>query len=41
MLKKCCEETAKLAENSKLIVVKDAPHDISFIAYQQAIKKVI
>lgn len=40
-LKKRCEETAKLAENSKLIVVKDAPHDISFTAYQQAIKKVI
>jgi len=40
-LKKRCEETARLAENSKLIVVKDAPHDISFTAYQQAIKKVI
>ena len=40
-LKKRCEETAKLAKNSKLIVVKNAPHDISFPAYQAAIKKVI
>ncbi len=40
-LKKRCEETAKLAKNSKLIMVEGAPHDISFPAYIEAIKKVI
>jgi pimeloyl-ACP methyl ester carboxylesterase len=40
-LKRRCEETAKQAVNSKLIVVKDAPHDISFPSYIDAIKKVI
>jgi len=40
-LKKRSEETAKLAVNSKLIVVKDAPHDISFPTYVEAVKKVI
>jgi pimeloyl-ACP methyl ester carboxylesterase len=34
------EQTAKLAPNSKLIVIKDAPHDISFPTYVEAIKKV-
>jgi esterase/lipase len=40
-LKKRCEETAKLAINSKLVVVKNAPHDISYPTYIEAIKKVI
>lgn len=40
-LKKRCEETAKLAMDSKLVVVKNAPHDISFPTYIAAIKKVI
>jgi pimeloyl-ACP methyl ester carboxylesterase len=40
-LKKRSEETAKLAKDSKLVVVKDAPHDISFPAYIEAIKKVV
>ena len=39
-LKKRCEETAKFAKNSKIIVVKNAPHDISFPAYIEAVKKV-
>ena len=38
-LKKRCEETAKLARNAKLIVVKDAPHKIDFPSYIDAIKK--
>lgn len=40
-LKKRSEETAQFAQNSKLVVVKNAPHDISFPTYQVAIKKVI
>lgn len=40
-LKVRCEETAKLAKNSKLIIVKDAPHQIDFPAYIEAIKKVV
>lgn len=40
-LKKRCEETAKSANNAKLIVVKNAPHDISYPTYIEAIKKVI
>lgn len=40
-LLKRCKETAKFAKNCKLIIVKDAPHDISFPTYQAAIKKVI
>jgi esterase/lipase len=40
-LLKRCEDTARLAKNAKLIIVKDAPHDISFPTYQAAIKKVI
>ena len=39
-LRKRGEETATFAKNSKLIVVKNAPHDISFPAYIEAIKKV-
>jgi pimeloyl-ACP methyl ester carboxylesterase len=40
-LKTRCEETARLAKNSKLIVVKDAPHKINFPAYQTAIKEAL
>lgn len=40
-LKKRCEETSRLAMNSTLVVVKNAPHDISSPAYVEAIKKVI
>ena len=40
-LLKRCNETAKLAKNSKFILVKDAPHDISFPAYQAEIKMII
>lgn len=40
-LLKRCKETAQFAKNSKLIMVKDAPHDISFPAYQAAIKNAI
>jgi hypothetical protein len=40
-LKKRSEETARSIRNSELIIVKDAPHDISFSTYQEAIKKVI
>jgi hypothetical protein len=40
-LKKRSEETARLAAHSQLIVVGNAPHDISFPAYQAAIKKVV
>jgi len=40
-LLKRCAETAKFVKNSQLIMVKDAPHDISFPTYQAAIKKVI
>jgi hypothetical protein len=35
------EETAKLAKHSKLILIKDAPHDIEHPEYQSAIKAVI
>ena len=40
-LKKRSIETAKLAVHSQLIVVENAPHDISFPTYQTAIKKVV
>lgn len=40
-LVKRCKETVRLAKNSKLIVVEEAPHDINFPAYREAIKKVI
>ena len=40
-LKKRSEETARLAAHSQLIVVGNAPHDISFPSYQAAIKKVV
>lgn len=38
-LKKRCEETVRLAQNAKLVVVKNAPHDISCPEYVEAIKK--
>jgi pimeloyl-ACP methyl ester carboxylesterase len=38
-LKIRCKETARLAKNSKLVVVKDAPHKIDFPTYIVAIKK--
>jgi hypothetical protein len=38
-LKKRCEETAKLVRNSKLIIVKNSPHDISHPDYIKAIKQ--
>ena len=34
-----CKETVELANKSKVIVVKNAPHDISHIEYKKAIKK--
>ncbi len=37
-LKKRCEETVKLAMNAKLVVVKDAPHQINFPSYRQAVE---
>lgn len=40
-LKIRCEETAKLAKNSKLIVVKKAPHNINYPEYTKAIKNEI
>lgn len=40
-LKKRAEETVSMAKNVKLIVVSDAPHDISYPTYQTAIKKQI
>ena len=41
LLKKRSEETANLATSSKLIIVENAPHDISFPEYQTAIKQVV
>jgi esterase/lipase len=41
LLKKRSEETANLATSSELIIVKNAPHDISFPSYQTAIKQVV
>lgn len=38
-LKKRCEETALLAKNAKLIIVKDSLHDIANPEYMEAIKK--
>lgn len=37
-LKNRCTETAKLASNAKLVVVKEAPHKINFPGYMNAIK---
>lgn len=40
-LKKRSEEIAKHSKKTKLIVVKNAPHDISFPTYIEALKKII
>ncbi len=37
-LKKRCEETVLLATHSKLVIVKDSPHNISHQEYMDAIK---
>lgn len=37
-LKKRCEETARIAKNSKLVIVKNSPHDISYPEYIESIK---
>lgn len=37
-LKIRCEETTKIACNSKLVIVKDAPHDIAHPNYRKAIE---
>jgi len=34
-------ETARLVTNAELIVVENAPHDISFPSYQSALKRVV
>ena len=38
-LKKRCEETVKLTKNAKLVVIKDATHQIDFPSYKEAIKE--
>jgi esterase/lipase len=38
-IKKRCEETARYAKNTKLVIVKNAPHDISHPEYITALKK--
>lgn len=38
-LKNRCEETVKLARNSRLVIVKNAPHKIDYPYYVEAIKK--
>ncbi len=40
-LKNRCEETSRLAKNSKLIIVKNSPHQIDFPEYVNAIKKAL
>ncbi len=36
-LKKRCEETARLSARTKIVIVKNSPHDISFPSYKKAI----
>ncbi len=38
-LKRRCEDTARLAKDSTLVVVKGAPHKIDFPSYVEAIKR--
>lgn len=38
-LKKRCEETARLAKKARLVVIKDAPHNISHPEYIKALKQ--
>ncbi len=40
-LKNRCEETSRLAKNSRLIIVKNTPHQIDFPEYIEAIKKTL
>jgi pimeloyl-ACP methyl ester carboxylesterase len=40
-LRKRCEEIASLAKESRLVTVKDAPHDIRHPEYQKAIKAIL
>ena len=40
LLKKRCEETVRLARNSRLVVVKNAPHKINHPEYVKAIKQI-
>ncbi len=40
-LKRRCEETVQLAKKAKLVMVKDAPHNISFPEYVNALKQEI
>ncbi len=40
-LKKRCEETVKLAKHAKLVVVKNADHEIGHLEYIKAIKAVL
>ncbi len=40
-LKKRCEETSRLAKNSRLIVVKNSPHQIDFPEYVKEIKRIL
>lgn len=40
-LKLRCEETSRLAKNSKLIVVKNASHNLADFEYQKAIKSIL
>lgn len=40
-LKRMCEETVFLARDAKLVIISNAPHDISAPAYQYAIKKLL
>lgn len=38
-IKKRCEQTTNYAQNAKLIIIKNAPHDISHPEYVMALKK--
>lgn len=40
-LKRRCEETAFLARDARLVIVPNAPHDISAPMYQSALKKLL
>ncbi len=40
-LKNRCEETSRLAKNSRLVVIKNGPHQIDFPEYVETIKKTL
>jgi len=40
-LKIRCEETAQLAKDARVVIIKNAPHDIHYPSYEAAIKKEI